>query len=108
MDGNCAAWVNHLLKLARIYDDDREKCGDFGGIDCGEEDDAANKAAEEYWKDDYHLTIHNCAQIGEAMFETINELRELEDQIRFDNEHYEPNMIFFINRALGAENVTIE
>lgn len=38
MDENCAAWVNHLLKLAGVSDDDREKYGEFDGFDWGEED----------------------------------------------------------------------
>ena len=37
-DENCAAWVNTLLKTAGISDADREKYGEFFGIDWGEED----------------------------------------------------------------------
>ena len=34
---NCAAWVNTLLMFAGISETDREKYGEFFGIDWGEE-----------------------------------------------------------------------
>ena len=38
LDANCAAWVNTLFKVAGVSETDREKAGEFFGIDWGEED----------------------------------------------------------------------
>jgi hypothetical protein len=38
IDENCAAWINTLFKIAGVSDADREKAGEFFGIDWGEED----------------------------------------------------------------------
>jgi hypothetical protein len=37
-DGNCASWVNTLLKVIGITQTDRSRAGEFNGIDWGEED----------------------------------------------------------------------
>jgi hypothetical protein len=36
---NCATWVNGILKAAGIADEERERIGEFSGIDWGEESD---------------------------------------------------------------------
>lgn len=38
LDSNCAAWVNTLFTVAGISQQDRERYGEFFGIDIGEED----------------------------------------------------------------------
>ncbi|AFY67273.1 hypothetical protein [Geitlerinema sp. PCC 7407] len=38
IDENCAAWINTLFKIAGVSEADREKAGEFFGIDWGEED----------------------------------------------------------------------
>jgi hypothetical protein len=43
---NCSAWVNTLLKVAGVPLTDRQKLGEFSGIDWGEED----LLPEEYFK----------------------------------------------------------
>jgi hypothetical protein len=37
-DENCSAWVNTLFKIAGVSDPDRDRLGEFFGIDWGEED----------------------------------------------------------------------
>lgn len=37
-DSNCASWVNTLLKVAGVSSADRNRAGEFSGIDWGEED----------------------------------------------------------------------
>jgi hypothetical protein len=38
LDDNCAAWVNTLFAVANVSEEDREKHGEFFGIDWREED----------------------------------------------------------------------
>lgn len=37
-DRNCSAWVNTILKILGVPEEERERLGEFDGIDWGEED----------------------------------------------------------------------